>query len=178
MSSPYISLISGTSSKIKVNSISPNVIGNIQVPLSSLSDCAISTPTSAQVLLYNGGSWINANASTSNILPIPYLSTDNDVSLTNLSDKDFLAYNGSTAKWNNKTLLDVSNIPTLPQSKITNLTTDISSCEKTANKNISNGYCPLDSSSNIPISNIPQINHYRERKVYGWTLPHFLNNRY
>ena len=54
-------------------------------------------------------------------------------------------------------LVPVANIPTLSESKITNLTTDLSNCEKTANKNVASGYCPLDSNSLVPVANIPAL---------------------
>ena len=33
----------------------------------------------------------------------------------------------------------------------------MSACEKTANKNVASGYCPLDINSLVPIANIPSI---------------------
>ena len=53
----------------------------------------------------------------------------------------------------------MSNIPSLSESKITNLTSDLLSCEKSANKNIASGYCPLDSNILVPLANLPQIDH-------------------
>ena len=45
----------------------------------------------------------------------------------------------------------------ISESDVTNLSNDLSNCEKTSNKNIAGGYCPLDSSVLVPISNIPNI---------------------
>ena len=47
MSNPFITSVSGTSSKVKVNKISADVLGNIAVPLSSLTDCVIVTESLA-----------------------------------------------------------------------------------------------------------------------------------
>ena len=90
--------------------------------LSNLSDCHITSPTSSQVLYYNGGTWINATVS--NIIPIPYLSTDHDVLLTSLQNNDILSYNSSTTKWNNKTVLDISNIPQINHTTFSNIGTN------------------------------------------------------
>lgn len=43
----------------------------------------------------------------------------------------------------------------IAQSKISNLVSDLSSKEATANKGAANGYCPLDASSKTPIANLP-----------------------
>ena len=44
---------------------------------------------------------------------------------------------------------------TLAESDITNLTTDLAATEKTANKGAASGYAPLNSSSQVPIANLP-----------------------
>ena len=50
--------------------------------------------------------------------------------------------------------LTASQIPTLAESNITNLTTDLSNCEKTANKNVGGGYCGLDSNGLVPLTKL------------------------
>ena len=40
---------------------------------------------------------------------------------------------------------------------MTNLTSDLLNCEKTANKSIANGYAPLDLNTLIPLINIPSL---------------------
>ena len=134
MTNPFMYYGTGSSSSVSVNGIKPNIRGNVILPLAKLPDCTIANPTNSQCLIYNGGVWTNEDITTSGILPIPYLNTDHDVLLSNLTDKDILSYNASTTKWNNISTIDLSNIPSLPESKITNLTTDLSACEKAVNK--------------------------------------------
>jgi len=69
-----------------------------------------------------------------------------DVSISNLQNSQFLSYNTTSKMWNN------SNIS---ESNVTNLVSDLLSCEKSVNKNVANGYCPLDSNSLIPVNKIP-----------------------
>ena len=47
---------------------------------------------------------------------------------------------------------------------VTNLTTDLAACEKTANKGEASGYCSLDSSYLVPVTNIPSL---AESKITG-----------
>lgn len=46
-------------------------------------------------------------------------------------------------------------VSSLSESKVTNLTTDLAAKENTANKGTANGYAPLNSSSQVPIANLP-----------------------
>ena len=60
----------------------------------------------------------------------------------------------------------------MSESKITNLTTDLSACEKSANKNVASGYCPLDSNIFVPLSNLGNctnntITFYVDSKYIG-----------
>ena len=49
--------------KIKIGTASPDVSGDIDIQISDLSDCTITTPQSGQALEYNGAAWVNANVS-------------------------------------------------------------------------------------------------------------------
>ena len=71
-----------------------------------------------------------------------------DVNISSLNNSQVLTYNSISTKWIN------SNIT---ESQITNLTTDLSNCEKIANKGIANGYCGVDTNSLISVSNIPNL---------------------
>lgn len=123
MSNPFLkSNTSSGTANIKVNNLKPNVQGNITVPLTSLPDCAITTPASGEVLFYNGAIW--EDAIVSDVIPIPYLATDHDVTLTNLQNKDVLSYNTSTNKWDNKSVLDHANIPTIAHTTLSNIGTN------------------------------------------------------
>lgn len=51
--------------------------------------------------------------------------------------------------------LVAADIPALPESKITNLTTDLAATEKTVNKAAANGYASLDSGGKVPTSQLP-----------------------
>ena len=71
-----------------------------------------------------------------------------DVSISSLNNAQVLTYDSIAFKWIN------SNIT---ESQITNLTTDLSSCEKISNKGIYNGYCGIDTNTLISVSNIPNL---------------------
>ena len=117
MSSPFINYASGGSSGgvNTVNNIKPNLKGNVVLPLSKLSDCSINTPSSSQVLFYNGSNWINE--SVSGFVPVPNLFSDHDVNLTSTQDKDILSFDYSSQKWINRNVLDSTNIPSLVNPK-------------------------------------------------------------
>jgi len=51
-------------------------------------------------------------------------------------------------------LVPVLNIPSLSESSVTGLSSDLNACEKTALKNESGGY-PLDSNTSVAAVNIP-----------------------
>ena len=65
-----------------------------------------------------------------------------DVIISSLNNSQVLTYNSTSTKWSN------SNIN---ESQVTNLTTDLSNCEKIANKGVANGYCGLDTNSLVPL---------------------------
>ena len=50
-------------------------------------------------------------------------------------------------------LVPISNLPSISESLVTNLSTDLSACEKTTNKG---GYCGLNNNELVSTSNIPQ----------------------
>ena len=73
--------------------------------LSALNDVTITTPTSTQVLTWNGTSWVNSNAAGgSSASALSALNTD--VTITTPTLNDLLQYNGS--KWVNVTLPSIS----------------------------------------------------------------------
>ena len=159
MSNPFnvYASSSGGSANITVNDQTIDVFSNISVPLSSLPDCAIGTPTSSQVLFYNGSKWINE--SVSGFVPIPNLFSDHDVSLSNTQDNDLLSFDNTAQKWKTKSVLDTPNIPILGESKVTNIKSDLLACEKSANKGQASGYCGLNSNGKVAAANIEQIDH-------------------
>jgi hypothetical protein len=66
---------------------------------------------------------------------------------------------GVTATDSTVTVSGTANAPTIgvnaiPESKVTNLTSDLSATEKTANKGTASGYAPLNSSSLVPTTNL------------------------
>ena len=79
------------------------------------------------------------------VYPIP-ISDISSFTITNPSTGQFLYYNGT--QWINQNISEIN---------VSNLTSDLLSCEKTSNKNSANGYCPLDQHKLIPNSNIPQL---------------------
>ena len=112
MSNPFLRTDTNQSVNITVDGKSPSIFnGNITVNLKDLPDTHIVSPTSGNVLFYNGGTWINSNVS--DVIPIPYLATDHDVTLTGLQNNDVLTYNSSTALWNNKSVLKCKQYPNI-----------------------------------------------------------------
>jgi hypothetical protein len=69
----FVSISNSTGGTVKsVNSILPDGTGNVTLRLVDLSDVVVSTPTSGQVLSYNGTNWVNAsNGVTSVALTMP-----------------------------------------------------------------------------------------------------------
>ncbi len=74
------------------------------------------------------------------------LASDTDVTITGPGNNQVLAYSSGTSKWVNHTLAE---------SDVTNLTTDLSATEKTANKDQANGYAGLDSGGLLKTSELP-----------------------
>lgn len=141
--------------------------------LAELNDVDIAGATNSQALVYNSGTskWSAAtitssaisDASTtskgivqlagdlggSNNAAVPTISngaiTDAKVSATAAIAKSKLAPLNLTD----------SDISTISESKITNLTADLAATEKSANKGAASGYAPLDGASKVPIANLP-----------------------
>ena len=88
-----------------------------------MNDVNIATPSNAQQLTYNSTTqkWQNSTPSTFTTA----LSALTDCSVSSLANDNILYYNSTNSKWQNKNL---------QESDTTNLTSDLSSCEKTANK--------------------------------------------
>ena len=120
--------------------------------MEQIRDVSILNPLeSGQVLVFNGDVWQNIVPQS---LVNDTLGSLLDVSISSLNNAQALTYNSISTKWSN------SNIN---ESQITNLTTDLSNCEKIANKGISNGYCGLDTNSLISVSNIPNLSESRKK---------------
>ena len=107
----------------------------------------------------------NANAYVRSALSwvVGYTKSAIDTLLANKVDKNTaitgatktkITYDDKGLVTSGSDLID-SDIPALPQSKITNLTTDLSAKESTSNKDANNGYCGLDSGGKVPIANLP-----------------------
>ena len=79
---------------------------------------------------------------------------------TNPSTGQFLYYNGS--QWINQNIGEIN---------VSNLTSDLLSCEKTCNKNSADGYCPLDQNKLIPNSNIPQLSFSNLTNIFNIVAP-------
>ena len=69
-------------------------------------------------------------------------------------------YNGS--QWINENISEIN---------VSNLTSDLLSCEKTSNKNSANGCCPLDQNKLIPNSNIPQLPFSNLTNIFNIVSP-------
>ena len=66
-------------------------------------------------------------------------------------------------------LISTSNIPDLSESKITNLTSDLSACEKTINKDTASGYASLDTNTKLKVSQFPK---------FGSTISYYVDCNY
>ena len=93
------------------------------------------------------------------VYPIP-VSDISSFTITNPSTGQFLYYNGS--QWINQNISEIN---------VSNLTSDLLSCEKTINKNSANGYCPLDQNKLIPNSNIPQLSFSNLTNIFNIVSP-------
>ena len=82
--------------------------------LNLLSNVSISSPSTNQVLQYNGTNWINSTISTGTST----LAADTDCSISSPASNQALIYNGS--KWNNAIMshLNLSNIGTNTHAQI------------------------------------------------------------
>ena len=113
--------------------------------MEQIRDVSILNPLeSGQVLVFNSDVWQNIVPQS---LVNDTLGSLLDVSISSLNNSQVLTYNSTSTKWSN------SNIN---ESQVTNLTTDLSNCEKIANKGIANS---LISVSNIPNLSESQINN-------------------
>ena len=79
------------------------------------------------------------------VYPIP-ISNISSFTITNPLTGQYLYYNGS--QWINQNITE---------SNVSNLVSDLLNCEKITNKNIANGYCPIEQNSLVPLVNIPNL---------------------
>ena len=70
--------------------------------LDDLTDVTIDTPTSGQVLKYNGSTWVNDTDSTGEAGAIT-LGDATDVTITDVADNEVLAYDSTSSEWINQT---------------------------------------------------------------------------
>ena len=98
MASPFISN-NQSSSKLTINGVS-SITGNIDIPLSSLSDVVLDSISCDQILTYDNlaSKWKNAT------LAFPLLSSLSDCSILTPSDKQVLQYDSANSLWKNSTL--------------------------------------------------------------------------
>jgi hypothetical protein len=82
--------------------------------------------------------------------------TSTDVGLANVDNTSDITKNSAAVTLTNKTISGSSNtLSNIPESAVTNLTTDLSAKEAIANKGAVNGYAGLNGSSQVPIANLP-----------------------
>ena len=88
------------------------------------------------------------------------ISENSGFTITNPSTGQFLYYNVS--QWINQNISEVN---------LSNLTSDLLSCENTSNKNSANGYCSLDQNKLLPNSNIPQLSFSNLTNIFNIVSP-------
>ena len=104
-----------------------------------------SVTTSNNILNLTTDNIPQGNTNKYAVYPIP--KTDiSSFTITNPSTGQFLYYNGS--QWINQNISEIN---------VSNLTSDLLSCEKRSNKNSASGCCPLDQNKLIPNSYIPHL---------------------
>ena len=140
MSNPFLTQSVGTSN-INITSSSSS---SSMPTMEQLIDVQTKNLIAGQVLVYKGDIW-------SNIIP-QNLVNDTlgsllDISISSLQNNQFLSYNSSNQMWVNTNI---------NESNVSNLVNDLASCEKTVNKNTTNGYCGLNNGL-INIINIPKL---------------------
>ena len=105
--------------------------------LSTLDDIQLQDIQNNQALIYDLGEQIWKNGT------VPFnLEQLTDVSVTNATNNNVLQY--ENGYWVNSNL-------SISESNVTNLVSDLASCEKTANKNQPSGYAGLDTNVNYCI---------------------------
>lgn len=111
------------------------------------------------------GSGSVTNVSTSNLSPIFTSSIANPTTTPAISfalsnvgagNEVFASPDGSSGAPSYRPLV-ANDIPSLPESKIVNLVTDLAAKENIANKGIANGYASLDSGGKLPTSQLPTV---------------------
>lgn len=95
---PYLDFRSDTTN-ITINGLKANNFGFIELPLESLSDVNISTPTNNQLIAFDSNSSTWKNLTVDNVTPS--IANCSDVVLTNLRNYQILQYLNGT--WNNIT---------------------------------------------------------------------------
>ena len=123
--SKITNLTSDLASKVSsINTITPTS-GDVSLGLSNLSDTSITTPTNNQFLQYNSSTskWVNTSVTIDTTLSSL---SDTNVAEGSSIDQNFLYWNNTDSKWEAKAL-QTTDIPSLAESKITNLTSDLAS---------------------------------------------------
>ena len=121
--SKITNLTSDLASKVSsINTITPTS-GDVSIGLSNLSDTSITTPTNNQFLQYNSSTskWVNTSVTIDTTLSSL---SDTNIAEGSSIDQNFLYWNNTDSKWEAKAL-QTTDIPSLAESKITNLTTDL-----------------------------------------------------
>ena len=121
-------------------------------------DVAFTSLASGQVLTYTGSQWVNQAAPVTTVAGRSgaVTLTSSDVGLANVSNTSDATKNTAAVTLTNKTLSGASNtFSAIPESAITNLTTDLAAAELAVHKGAASGYAPLDSGSKIPVANLP-----------------------
>ena len=112
--------------------------------MEQLRDVQTKNLIAGQVLVYSGDIW-------SNIIP-QNLVNDTlgsllDISISSSQNNQFLSYNSTNKMWINTNI---------NESNVSSFVNDLASCDKTVNKNTTNGYCGLNNGF-INIVNIPNL---------------------
>jgi hypothetical protein len=97
------------------------------------------------------------------LLPATTLSSASDVNISSPTNNQGLIYNSGTSKWTNQALpsAPVTSVAgktgavTLVEGDVASLTGDLNATEKTANKDVANGYAGLDGSGLLKAAELP-----------------------
>jgi len=128
-----------------------NTSVTIDTTIASLSDTSITAPTSNQFLQYNAttSKWQNQSVTIDTTLASL---SDTSISEGVGIDQNFLFWNNTDSKWEAK-LLQSSDIPSLAESKITNLTSDLSSKVSSINS-----ITPTSGNVTLALTNLSNVN--------------------
>ena len=122
------------------------------MPLNGLSDVSITTPSTGQMVRFNGTTWVNAAPAASDL---PSGIDAAKIGSGAVSNAEFGYLDGVTSSVQTQLDGKAAASHTHPISDVTNLQTNLDAKEDKSAKGAVNGYASLDSSGKVPAAQLP-----------------------